>query len=54
VGLEDLAATLREVEYAAQAGDRDSLVELADILDEILASVDAEIAAIPQMVNSAT
>lgn len=48
IGLEDLAATLREIEYAAQAEDRDSLIELAEILDELLSTLGAEIEAIVQ------
>jgi PAS domain S-box-containing protein len=46
VGLEDLAATLREIEYAAIAGDRDAILELAEVLEDVLVTTGQQVNAL--------
>ena len=48
IGCADHSVTGGEIEYAAQAEDRDSLIELAEILGELLSTLGAEIEAIVQ------
>ena len=54
VGFEDLAATLREIEYAAMDGDRTALAELAEVLEELLITVSHEVEALPPQLKTGT
>lgn len=54
VGWDDLAAALREIEFAARDGDTEAVIDLAEALDELMAIARARVAALdlPQLATA--
>ena len=54
VGWEDMAATLREIEHSAMDGDREAVIELAEVLEEVVAIARHRVAMLDQQALAAS